>query len=1009
MSDTRTGRHRTLSALTGLLALMAMLMALATWSASSASAASTVYEAQSASLSGGAVLGTDHTGYTGTGFVEGYTDANKGTADTTWTVSANASGVAPVTLRYANGTGSTMTLSVYVNGTKIQQDQLPVTADWNTWGTVTDSLTLRSGSDTISYKFDTTDTGNVNLDTITVGAVTPATVYEAQSASLSGGAVLGTDHTGYTGTGFVEGYTDANKGTADTTYTVTVSATGSTPVTLRYANGTGSTMTLSVYVNGTKIQQDQLPATADWNTWGTVTDNLSLTSGSDTISYKFDTTDTGNVNLDTITVLAATGSTATPTPTPSASASPSPSASASASPSPSASASSSTPPPSGQTYQAATAFFTGGPSVATTTGGYTGTGYLTGFTAAGAQVEITVDVPTAGTYPVALGYDNASGSAQTVTLFLNGVRDTQLSLPAGSGWLTSTQNLALRSGLNLLGYENDAADSDSGNIAIDNVTVTGGVALAAQGATVPYTEYTAANLQTNGTVLPYSTTYPSIQAESTGRQADQLTATGQYVELTLTKPANSIVVRYSIPDNSDGSTATAPLSVYANGTYLQALNLTTEYSWLYGGGYTDTHTPSNGPAHHFYDETRALIGNWPAGTVLKLQKDAADTAASYTIDAVDTEQVDPAYTIPTGYVPVTNYGVTPNSGADDTSAINSALSALSGTGTGLFFPAGTYDISGQISLDNVAMRGAGEWYTVLQSTAVNGSGGLFATGGSNQISDLTMDGDQTSRNNNSGAAGIEGDFGPGSLILDVWIEHTKVGIWTDSGNGLYVVGARVRDVFADGIHFNGGTTNSRVDQSVVRNTGDDQLALDSENGDVTNCVLAYNTVQSPIQANGIGVYGGANNTVESNLVSDTVAFGSGITVSTAFGDGFSGPTTVQDNTLTRTGSYNSNWGSSLGGLWIYANVYNITEPVNIIGNTIQDSTYDGVLLSYAMQISNLSLTDDTISGAGGYGIDVNDVTGGLTATGVTVSGTASGGLNDTNGYTVTRGSGDSGF
>ncbi len=224
-----------------------------------------------------------------------------------------------------------------------------------------------------------------------------------------------------------------------------------------------------------------------------------------------------------------------------------------------------------------------------------------------------------------------------------------------------------------------------------------------------------------------------------------------------------------------------------------------------------------------------------------------------------------------------------------------------------------------------------------------------------------------------------------------------------------MVGARVRDVFADGIHFNGGTSNSRVDQSVVRNTGDDQLALDSENGNVTNCVLAYNTVQSPIQANGIGVYGGANNTVESNLVSDTVAFGSGITVSTAFGDGFSGPTTVQDNTLTRTGSYNSNWGSSLGGLWIYANVYNITEPVNIIGNTIRNSTYDGVLLSYAMQISNLALTGDTISGAGGYGIDINDVTGSLTATGVTVSGTASGGLNDTNGYTVNRGSGDSGF
>ena len=819
-----------------------------------------------------------------------------------------------------------------------------------------------------------------------------STVYEAESAALSGGAVVGTDHTGYTGAGFVEGYTDANKGTADTTFTVSAASAGTAPVTLRYANGTTATMTLSVYVNGSKVQQDQLPATADWNTWGTVTDSLALTAGSDTSSYAFGSTDSGNVNLDNITVAAATGTaTASPTPTPT----------------PTPTATGSTPPPSGQTYEAETAFSTGGPSVAGSTSGYTGTGYLTGFTAQGAQVEITVDTPSAGSYPVALRYSNTTGAAQTISLYLNGIRNGQLSLPAGSGWLTSTRTVTLRSGLNLIGYQ--TASGDSGNISIDNVTVTGGLPLATQGATLPYTEYTSADAQTNGTVLPASTSYPSLQSESTGRQAVQLTATGQYVEYTLTHPADSIVVRYSIPDNSDGSTATAPLNLYANGSLVQALNLTTEYSWLYGGGYTDTHSPSNGVAHHFYDETRALIGNWPAGTVLKLQKDAADTAASYTIDAVDTEQVDPAFSMPAGYVPVTNYGVTPNSGADDTAAINSALSALSGTGTGLWFPAGTYDISGQVSLDNVSMRGAGEWYTTIQSTAVNGSGGLFATGGTNQIADLSVFGDQTSRNNNSGAAGIEGNFSSGSLLLDVWIEHTKVGIWTDSGNGLYVVGARVRDVFADGIHFNGGTVNSRVDQSTVRNTGDDELALDSENGNVTGSKLAYNTVQSPIQANGIGVYGGANNTVENNKVSDTVAFGSGITISTAFGDGFSGPTTVSGNLLQRTGSYNSNWGSSLGGLWIYANTANITEPVYVTGNTIDNSTYDAVLLSYDMQISNLSLTNDVISGAGGYGIDVNDVTGGLTATGVTVSGAASGGLNDTNGYTITRGSGDSGF
>ncbi|MEY9855869.1 hypothetical protein ABH935_001473 [Catenulispora sp. GAS73] len=959
----------------------------AVWTiAQSASAAGTTYEAENAALSGGAVVAGDHTGYTGTGFVAGYTDTDKGTANTTFSVTASSAGNETVALRYANGTGAQMSLSLYVNGTKLKQILLPATTDWNTWTTETETVSLNAGTDSISYKFDSTDLGNVNLDNITVAPVSPPPPgqYEAENAALSGGAVVASDHTGYTGTGFVGGYTDTDKGTANTTFTVTESAAGSTTTALRYANGTGAQMSLSLYANGTKLKQILLPATADWNTWTTETEAISLNAGSNTISYKFDSTDLGNVNLDNIVVAPIT------------------------SPTSSSSSSSPPPPPSGQPYEAETAFFSGGPSVATSIAGYNGSGYLTGFTTQGARTVIDAFLPSAGTDAVTLRYANTTGSAQTISLYINGLKQQQLSLPAGAGWLTSTLNLTLRSGENLIGFQNDSGDT--GNIGIDDVTVANGTGPAAVGATVPYTEYVASTAQTNGTVLAASRSYPSIQSESTGRQAVQLTATGQYVQITLARPANSIVVRYSIPDNSDGSTATAPIALYANGNKVQDLGLTSQFSWLYGGGYTDTHSPSNGPAHHFYDETRALIGNWPAGTVLKLQKDAADTASSYTFDVIDTEQVDPAFTMPSGFASVTDYGVTPNNGADDTSAINSALSSLAGTGKGLWFPAGTYDISGRITINGVPVRGAGQWYTTIQSTALNGSGGLYTSGGVNQIADLTISGDQTDRNSDSGAAGIEGTFQPGSLIFDVWMEHLKVGLWAVPANGLYATGMRVRDVFADGVHFHGGSANSRVDQSVVRNTGDDQLALDTEGGNVTNCVLANNTVQSPIQANGIGVYGGSGNVVEDNQVSDTVAFGAGITISTRFGAGFSGPTTVNGNVLTRAGSFNSGWGSSLGALWIYANLDDITQPVTVSGNTITSAGYEGVLLSYAKQISNLTLDHLSINGAGTYGINVSNVTGGMTANYVTVSGTGSGGLNNPgSGFSITRGPGDTGW
>ncbi|MDB5055848.1 MAG: glycosyl hydrolase, partial [Bacilli bacterium] len=135
--------------------------------------------------------------------------------------------------------------------------------------------------------------------------------YEAEAAALSGGAKTNTDHTGYTGTGFVDGYLTAGP---QTLFTVTAASAGNYNVALRYANASGSVKTLSVYVNGTKIRQTSLPNLANWDTWSTKTETLTLNAGSNTIAYKYDTTDSGNVNLDQIVVTSA-GSTPTPTPT----------------------------------------------------------------------------------------------------------------------------------------------------------------------------------------------------------------------------------------------------------------------------------------------------------------------------------------------------------------------------------------------------------------------------------------------------------------------------------------------------------------------------------------------------------------------------------------------------------------------------------------------------------------------------------------------------------------------
>jgi Pectate lyase superfamily protein/Carbohydrate binding module (family 6)/Carbohydrate binding module (family 35) len=963
------------------------------------------YEAESAALSGGAAVESDHTGYTGSGFVGGFTDGNAGNAQALFTVSASAAGSATVALRYSNGNGATKTISLYLNGTKLKQISLVATADWNTWTTETETVTLNKGSNTIAYKYDSGDTANVNLDNIVITGVTtsptatptptptstptsPAGQYEAEAAALAGGAVTGTDHTGYTGTGFVEGYTDTNKGNANTTFTVSSSIAGTANVSLRYSNGNGVVMTLSLYVNGTKLKQISLAATADWNTWTTETENISLNKGSNTISYKFDTTDSGNVNLDNIVM----GTTASPSPTPT--------------PTPTPSTSPTTPPTGSNTYEAETSFISGGPSVATATSGYTGTGYLTGFTATGARTIITANVPSSGNYAVILRYANTTGASKTISMYVNGLKSSQLTLAAGSGWLTTTQTVALRSKVNLIGYQIDSGDT--GAVFLDNITVTGGVAMAANGATLPYTEYLATAGSTNGSLVAASRTYGTVASEAVGRQYVSLTATGQYVQWTTTAATNSIDVRFNIPDSTDGTGITAPLALYANGTKVQDLTLTSTYEWTYGA-YPYDNTPSDGSPHHFFDEVHALIGSWPTGTVLKLQKDSTDTAAYYNINLIDTEQVDAAYTMPANYISIATNGATANDGTDDTNAINTTISQAESQGKGVWFPAGTFNVNSEIqNVANVSIRGAGMWYTTMQG--VNGLGGFNTSGNNVTVADMSINNAATYRNDGGTNPGIEGNFGTGSLVYDVWMEHDKVGMWPNSGtNGLYVEGVRIRDMWADGINLHANVFNTTVDNAAIRNTGDDGMAMFSDGTAVTNSTFTRNTVQDPMLSNGIGIYGGSGDTASNNNVSDIVVNGSGITVSTYFGIPFSGPILVTGNVLNRAGSYHKDWATDIGAIWIFADNYDITNAVTVSYNTINNSTYQGIELSYNHQVSNLLLDHDTISAPGTYGIDIYDVTGSLTANYVTVTGAGTGGLNDINGYTINRGAGDTGF
>ncbi|MDI5961765.1 carbohydrate-binding protein [Streptantibioticus silvisoli] len=131
--------------------------------------------------------------------------------------------------------------------------------------------------------------------------------YQAAFAAWGGGANFNNDHTGYSAMGFVDKLEAAEAG-ANVTFAVQAATAGSHTVHYRYANGGGTAGTVTVEVqtaNRTVVEAPvtvSFPATADWNTWATVTGTLTLAAGLNLITIARTTADAGAINLNYIEV-----------------------------------------------------------------------------------------------------------------------------------------------------------------------------------------------------------------------------------------------------------------------------------------------------------------------------------------------------------------------------------------------------------------------------------------------------------------------------------------------------------------------------------------------------------------------------------------------------------------------------------------------------------------------------------------------------------------------------------
>ena len=512
--------------------------------------------------------------------------------------------------------------------------------------------------------------------------------------------------------------------------------------------------------------------------------------------------------------------------------------------------------------------------------------------------------------------------------------------------------------------------------------------LRGRAAELPFVEHEAENGRTNGIVIGPDRTFTTLAAEASGRRAVRLEGRGRFVEFVLGRPANAVTVRYAIPDGPDGNGIDSTLGVHAEGRRIATLALTSRYGWFYGD-YPFTNRPADGKPHHFYDEARLLFGRTlPAGTRVRLEAGEENRAPWYIIDLADFELVPPPRAAPPGAIAVTRFGADPSGGRESSRALEAAIAAARRRGVPVWIPSGTYRLERHVTVDRVTIEGAGPWHSVLRGRGA-GLYGRKAPGGSTAVTlrGFAILGEVTERDDKAALAGIGGAMGGGSLLEDLWIQHHKVGLWFDGPmDGIRIRRLRILDNTADGLNFRRGVSNAVVEDSFVRNSGDDGLAMWSHRQANRGNAFRNNIVIAPNLANGIAIYGGREIEVSGNLVADTLTQGGGIHLGNRFDAvPLAGRITLAGNTIVRGGSFDPNWRFGVGALWFYALDSAIAADIEVSDTLILDSTlpaihfigkpiagirFDGVTIrggSHALQLQSPGTASVSRGSAAGLG------------------------------------------
>ncbi|MFM9277755.1 discoidin domain-containing protein [Paenibacillus jiagnxiensis] len=504
-------------------------------------------------------------------------------------------------------------------------------------------------------------------------------------------------------------------------------------------------------------------------------------------------------------------------------------------------------------------------------------------------------------------FKQAASNAVTVDFNATSARYVRVNITANTTWPA-----AQISELEVYGTSTDVPDSEA-STATANPAITQN---SGRGANMPFTvlEAESSSNRTNGTVLAKNFTPGDFAGEASGRSAVRLDANGEYVEFTLTSPANAFVFRNAVAENTTGT-----ISIYANGADIRNFTVTSKFSHVYATpttlgrlGYDN----QGKKAYWLYEDSQLLLDKvYPAGTKIKIQKDAGDVPWIY-IDMIETEHVAPPAQNPdpTKYVEVSK-----------SKSIEQALNEFrqDKTKKGIFIPAGEWTLNKKISLYGRATQiiGAGPWHTKLVApqnrTNTDVGFNIGSTANGSVIKDLSAWGNYVYRVDGPGKF-IDGNGMQNVTIENVWAEHFICLYWGVNSSHNTFRNNRIKNIFADAINMTNGSSYNVIDNNYARGTGDDSFALFSaiDSGDSYNAGNQYTNLTATCvrRAAAFAVYGGQNNVFRNLYGADTLTY-PGLTISSlSFGYntlGFGNKDTVIDGvTLDRTGG---DFWTSVGG------------------------------------------------------------------------------------------------